>query len=223
MKKLVSGVEQFRNGIVGELQESFAHLGKGQSPQAVFITCSDSRINPNQLTQTAPGDLFIVRNAGNIVPPWGSPSIGEIATIEFAVGGLGIEDIIVCGHSHCGAMKGLLKGGVSASMPTLGKWLELAEPTRRIVLETYGERDPEEQLSIAIQENVLCQIANLRTHPVIASRLLAGKVRLHAWVYKITSGEVFSYDPREGQFLPLSDLPAHEAPRAALAGTLFGP
>ncbi len=223
MKKLVSGVEQFRSGIVGELQESFAHLGKGQSPQAVFITCSDSRINPNLLTQTAPGDLFIVRNAGNIVPPWGSLSIGEIATIEFAVGGLGIEDIIVCGHSHCGAMQGLLKGGVGASMPTLGKWLELAEPTRRIVLDTYGDRNPEEQLSVAIQENVLCQIANLRTHPVVASRLLAGKVRLHAWVYKITTGEVFSFDASEGQFRPLREVRAQDAPRAALANSLIGP
>lgn len=223
MKKLVSGVEQFRTGIVGERRESFHRLGKGQSPQAVFITCSDSRINPNLVTQTDPGELFIVRNAGNIVPAWGAPSIGEIATIEFAVAGLGIEDIIVCGHSHCGAMKGLLAGGVSATMPTLGAWLELAAPTRRIVQENYGHRDPEEQLSVAIQENVLCQIANLRTHPHIAARLLTGKVRLHAWVYKITTGEVFSFDPSEGQFRPLSEVPAHDAPRAALADALLGP
>lgn len=220
MKKLVTGVEEFRRGIVAERPERFASLGRGQSPQAVFITCSDSRVNPNLLTQTEPGDLFILRNAGNIVPPWGSPSIGEIGTLEFALTGLGIEEIIVCGHSHCGAMKGLLAGGIGATMPRLEAWLEYAQAARAIVRENYADRDAEEQLNVAIQENVLCQLANLRTHPAVAARVLAGKLRLHAWVYKITTGEVFVFDPHEGQFRALADARPSELPRSTLQDAL---
>jgi carbonic anhydrase len=173
----------------------------------LFITCSDSRINPNLLTQTEPGELFILRNAGNIVPPYGAVQGGEAATIEFAVAGLGVKDIIVCGHSHCGAMKGLLEPPPSRDFPALTQWLSHAESTRRIVRDkyTYGEREAPWLLNVTIQENVLAQMENLRTHPVVASGLAQGTLKLHGWVYKIETGEVFGYDPESAQFLLLTE------------------
>lgn len=108
MQKLIEGLHQFQNSVFGTQRELFERLAHGQTPETLFITCSDSRINPNLLTQTEPGELFILRNAGNIVPPYSTSQGGEAATIEFAVAGLNVRDIIICGHSHCGAMKGLL-------------------------------------------------------------------------------------------------------------------
>ncbi len=217
MKNLIDGVQQFRNQVFAGQRELFERLGSGQKPQALFITCSDSRINPNLLTQTHPGDLFILRNAGNIVPPHGSGE-GEAATIEFAVAGLGVQDIVVCGHSHCGAMHALLEPAKVADLPAVSHWLRHAEATKRIVQEVYRDRAVEDLLSVTIQENVLAQISNLRTHPVVAARVAAGKLRLHAWVYKLTTGEVFSYDPRSGQFGPLAAIPHEPVAVGALEG-----
>ncbi|MGR9106704.1 MAG: carbonic anhydrase, partial [Gammaproteobacteria bacterium] len=176
-----------------------------QSPEALFITCSDSRIDPNLLTQTEPGELFILRNAGNLVPPYGDQPGSEAATIEFAVAGLGVEDIIVCGHSHCGAMKGLLEPPPERDFPALTRWLSHAETTRRIVREKYRERDQTQLLNLTIQENVLAQMENLRTHPVVASGLSCGRIKLHGWVYKFETGEVFGFDPSTAQFERLTD------------------
>jgi carbonic anhydrase len=207
MEALVKGVHRFQREVVETRRAWFAKLAEGQTPEALFITCSDSRISPTLLTQTEPGELFIVRNAGNIIPPNGSSGGGELGTVEFAVQGLGIEHIIVCGHSDCGAMKALLNPESTEKMPALRRWLAHAELTKRVVEENYHDRSPEELVEIAIQENVLCQIENLRTHPAVAARLRAGKINLHAWVYNIRSGEVFAYDAEEGQFGPLRDLP----------------
>src|SRR5688500_15887824 len=130
MQKLIEGFHHFQSSVFRSQRELFERLAAGQQPDALFITCSDSRINPNLITQTDPGDLFILRNAGNIVPPHGLPSNGEEATIEFAVVGLGIKDLIVCGHSHCGAMKGLLQPENLSEMPALVRWLSHAESAR---------------------------------------------------------------------------------------------
>lgn len=203
MHKLIEGLHQFQSTVFGSQRELFERLAQGQSPETLFITCSDSRINPNLLTQTEPGELFILRNAGNIVPPYGAAQGGEAATIEFAVAGLGIKDIIICGHSHCGAMKGLLEPPPARDFPALTQWLFHAESTRRIVHDKYAGREAASLLNVTIQENVLAQMENLRTHPVVASGLAQGKLKLHGWVYKIETGEVFGYDPESGQFLPL--------------------
>lgn len=204
MQKLVSGVHTFQKEIFGAQRALFERLAAKQEPDTLFITCSDSRINPALLTQTEPGDIFIIRNAGNLIPAFGAASnSGEAATVEFAVAGLGVKDIIICGHSHCGAMKALLNPGMIEKLPTMAKWLENAEITRRIVTENYKERSEAELLNICIQENVLAQLENLRTHPAVAARLARGALRLHAWVYKFESGEVFAYDVDEGQFKAL--------------------
>ena len=138
MQKLIQGTHQFQSEDFLPLQGLFEHLAKGQNPETLFITCSDSRIDPNMLTRSKPGDLFIIRNAGNIIPPHGAGNGGEAATVEFAVAALGVKDIIICGHSHCGAMKGLLQPEQVASLPAVSSWLSYAETTRRIIRDNYG-------------------------------------------------------------------------------------
>jgi predicted membrane chloride channel (bestrophin family)/carbonic anhydrase len=189
MQKLIQGVCQFREQIFRPLQALFVQLSKGQHPETLFITCADSRIDPNLLTQSQPGDLFILRNAGNIVPPHGAPGGGEAATIEFAVSALGVKDIIICGHSDCGAMKALLQPQTVSSPSALSSWLSHAETTRRIVRDNYGHLDGDCLLTATIQKNVLVQLENLRTLPAVASRLVRGDLHLHGWVYQIEAGE----------------------------------
>ena len=204
MQKLIEGLHHFETTVFGSQQELFERLAHGQAPETLFITCSDSRINPNLLTQTEPGELFILRNAGNIVPPYGPAPGGEAATIEFAVAGLNVKDIIICGHSHCGAMQGLLNPPDSRDFPALTQWLTHAELTRRVVRDTYTDRTGADLLNVTIQENVLAQMENLRTHPAVASGLARGVLILHGWVYKIETGEVFGYQSDAGQFGKLS-------------------
>lgn len=204
MQKLIQGIHQFREEDFRPLQGLFEQLSKGQNPETLFITCSDSRIDPNLLTRSRPGDLFILRNAGNIVPPHGAANGGEAATIEFAVAALGVKDIILCGHSHCGAMKGLLQPETVASLPAVSSWLSHAETTRRIVRDNYGHLDGDRLVTATVEENVLVQLENLRTLPAVASRLVRGDLHLHGWVYKIETGEVFAFDLTTGQFVPLT-------------------
>lgn len=204
MEKLVRGLHTFQQDIFSSQRELFERLAHGQSPETLFITCSDSRINPNLLTQTEPGDLFILRNAGNLVPPYGATNGGESATIEYAVAALGVKDIIVCGHSHCGAMKGLLQPEIAADLPAVTAWLKQAETTRRIIKDNYPTLEDGPLLTATVEENVLVQIENLRTHPTVAARLAKGQLKLHGWVYKLETGQVFQYDPAEGQFEPLT-------------------
>ncbi len=209
MQKLVEGVHNFQKDVFGTKKGFYERLAKGQNPIALFITCSDSRINPNLLTQTDPGDLFILRNAGNIVPPFSARvNGGEAATIEFAVAGLGVRDIILCGHSHCGAMKGILEPESLRDLPAVGEWLTHAEATRRIIREKYQALEGPARLTATVEENVLVQIENLRTHPSVAAAIAQEKLHLHAWVYKIETGEVFDFDPEQGQFLALKEQPA---------------
>lgn len=213
MQKLVDGIHHFQANAFTSEREFYERLAHGQSPETLFITCSDSRINPNLLTNTRPGELFILRNAGNIVPPYGAANGGEGATIEYAVAALGVSDIIVCGHSHCGAMKGLLAPDALDELPTVRAWLGHAEATRRIMRENYGHLEGQPLITATVQENVLAQLENLRTHPAVAARLARGALHVHGWVYKIETGEVFSYDPTSGQFGPLASHP--EAVRPA--------
>ncbi|MCE9529430.1 MAG: carbonic anhydrase [Planctomycetales bacterium] len=206
MQKLVHGIQRFQNQIVQPNQDFFERLAAGQSPMAMFITCSDSRINPNQLTQTEPGDLFVLRNVGNIIPPSGTSNNGEAAAIEFAVEGLGIRDIIVCGHTHCGAMKGLLDMPSIKTMQHVRKWLRHAEATQQIVEENYKNLTAEARLTVATEENVLVQIRHLQAMPPVAAAMGRGEMNIYGWMYKIETGEVFQYDWNEKQFLPLSVL-----------------
>jgi carbonic anhydrase len=194
VRKLIAGLHEFQCNYFKQHRDLFEHLSHEQHPRALFITCSDSRIDPNLLTQTEPGELFIIRNAGNIIPPYGATNGGEGAAVEYAVQALGVKQIIVCGHSNCGAMKGLLQlGRLAEDMPLVYDWLKHAEATRRLIKENYADYEGEELLNATIEENVLTQLENLRTYPVIHSKLHQGEISLYGWVYKIDTGGVFVY------------------------------
>jgi carbonic anhydrase len=203
MQKLIEGIHHFQTNIFPTQREWFENLARRQQPEVLFITCSDSRIDPNLLTNTRPGELFILRNAGHIVPPHDAPCSGSSASIEFAVVALGVREIVVCGHSHCGAVNGVLHPETLKDMPSVADWLTHAERTRRIVQDNYGSMSPEQMLTAAIEENVLVQLENICTLPCVARRLTRGGLTLHGWVYQIETGKVFAYDPQSEQFLPL--------------------
>lgn len=219
MQKLVQGIHKFQKNVFSSRKELFERLAHGQNPEALFITCSDSRINPNLLTQTEPGDVFILRNAGNIVPPHGAPNSGEAATIEFAVSALGVRDIIVCGHSHCGAVECLLDPTPLKNLPAMAEWLSHAEKTTRIVRENYTHLSGDALLTATVEENVLVQLENLRSLPPVAAKLATGELHLHGWVYKLETGEVFTYDSAQGQFVSLSNIPFRGTGRLRLGST----
>jgi carbonic anhydrase len=206
IQRLVEGIHHFQTNAFRSQRELFEHLARGQNPDTLFITCSDSRIDPNLITRTKPGELFIMRNAGNIVPPFGESNGGEGPTIEFGVVALGVKDIVICGHSHCGAIKGLLHPDKLLDLPNVANWLYFAEPTRRIMLEKYQHVSPEELLIASIEENVLVQLEQLVTHPAVAEGIRQGKLNLHGWVYDIETGEVHAYDPLAGQFQPVGNV-----------------
>jgi carbonic anhydrase len=207
MQKLVDGIHEFQRGVFSAKRRLFESLKDGQQPLALFIACSDSRVNPNLLTQTEPGELFIMRNAGNIVPPYGAVEGGEAATIEYAISVLGVKDIIICGHSRCGAVSALLDQEKIQHLPAIKSWLSHAEATRRIIDENYSHLKGDALLTATIEENVLVQLENLRTHPSVAAAMVGKAIHLYGWVYKFETGEVFDYDSDVGQFTKL------EAPR----------
>jgi carbonic anhydrase len=193
---LIQGLNTFHDQYFTDHREFFERLSAGQSPDVLFITCSDSRIDPCLITQAQPGELFVMRNVGNIIPSFGAASSAEAAGIEYAVQALGIKDIIVCGHSHCGAMRGLLQiGTLAEKMPAVYSWLKQhGEATRRLVQDNYSGLDAEDLLKIAIEQNILTQIANLETYPAIRSKLHSRQLNLHAWMYEIETGKVFVYN-----------------------------
>jgi carbonic anhydrase len=221
MQKLVSGIHQFQQHIREDRPELLKRLSAGQEPLALFITCSDSRVVPNLMTQTDPGELFVLQTAGNIIPPYGAVMGGEAATIEYAVAALKVRDIIVCGHSLCGAMSALIEPEQLQGMPAVEAVLRHAEATRRIISENYHHlEDPNARLTATVQENVLVQLENLRTHPSVAAALARGALRLHGWVYKMQTNEVFAYLPDLEQFHPLAEEAAEteSEPRRTRSG-----
>ena len=217
MKKLIEGIQKFKSGYFSTHKDLFEQLSHGQHPRILLITCSDSRIDPNLITQTDVGELFVVRNAGNIIPPYGAANGGEGASIEYALAALEIEQIIVCGHSHCGAMKGLLKlNSLQENMPLVYDWLKHAEATRRVVKDNYQNLEGEELIAITTAENVLTQLENLQTYPIIRSRLRQGNLSLHGWIYQIETGEVLAYDGVNHDFVPLQNALSLPEPEYAL-------
>lgn len=209
MRKLMAGLHQFKTEIHANNEEFFDCLAKRQAPEALFITCSDARVDPNLITQARPGELFNLRNAGNVVPPHGSHIGGEEATIEFAIIALGIKDIIVCGHSKCGAMTGLLNDDLIKDMPAVQTWLNHATETKELIQSSYKHLDDQSKLDIAVKENVLVQLEHLITYPCVAKGLAEKTIAIHGWVYEIESGEVYIYESDYQQFLPLVHKDGH--------------
>jgi carbonic anhydrase len=205
MEKLVKGFLKFRTEVFGKKKELFTRLSENQAPRALFITCSDSRVDPTLLTQTDPGELFILRNAGNMVPPYGSMQGGSTATIEYAMAVLKVPHIIVCGHTDCGVMRALLYPEEVQDLPAVKEWVGQAETTRRLMCEHYTDLKGSDRLIKTTQENVRSQLDHLRTHPSVAVLLRQKKVDLHGWVYSISTGDVWVYDFVSERFISLLD------------------
>lgn len=203
MKRIIEGLLRFQQDIFPKKQDLFASLAAGQRPRALFITCGDSRIVPDLMMQTNPGELFIIRNAGNIVPPDGDVAGGVTASIEYAVVALNVPNIIICGHSNCGAMKAVLHPESLSDMPKVAPWLRHADTAARVVRENYPELSEQERLEILTKENVIIQLEHLKTHPSVAARLARGVLSLYGWYYDIQSGKVQAFDADLGDFVPL--------------------
>lgn len=204
MNNLLPGLRKFTREVFPDLKPEFENLSKGQTPHTLFITCSDSRVVPNLLTQTAPGEIFLVRNAGNIVPPYGASRGGEEAAIEFAVDGLKVTNIVICGHTQCGAMAALLTPEKLDSLPAMKNWLQHASATKKRI--DILSENKERSLIEVIQENIIVQADNLKTHPAVSAALLMNRVRIYGWVYHFESGRVDIYDPQQRIFIPSTEL-----------------
>ena len=206
--QLLIGIQHFINHILKEQREHLASLPKGQSPHVVFITCSDSRIDPHLFTHSGLGTLFVTRNPGNIIAPIdaSSPPSGEGATIEFGLLSLDIREISICGHSHCGAMKGLLTPDLDKQLPNTAAWLKhsslLVEHLEQRHPEIAGHDDPSLKLKCLTQDNILLQMEHLKTHPAVKTRLAEGKLRVYGWYYHVGTGEVEIFDPIKNAFVP---------------------
>jgi carbonic anhydrase len=202
--KVVSGAARFRDEAYQAKRALFAELATRQNPEVLIITCADSRIDPNLVTQSEPGELFVCRNAGNIVPPHQQMAGGVTASIEFAVAGLGVRDVVVCGHTDCGAIKGALNPDALTGLPHVLDWLRHVEPAIDVVRGRGGLSGGDEVLAV-IEANVMAQLANLTTHPCIEPRLAAGEIALHAWVYDIETGAVTCHDEATDSFVPIEE------------------
>jgi carbonic anhydrase len=218
MNDLVAGFLKFRETAFHEKSKLFHNLAHSQSPNALFIACSDSRVIPELLTQQEPGELFVVRNAGNIVPSVGPEPGGVSASVEYAVAVLGVKDIVICGHSDCGAMTAIAKQHDLGHLPAVSNWLRHADAAKA-VNDAHSHPSEREKIDALVRDNVVAQLANLRTHPAVALALSQGKLTLHGWVYDIETGEIDALDGTTGRFVSLSkhpDLRAYEASKAAV-------
>ncbi len=205
MQQLIDGYQIFRSTVFPQKQTLYRQLAGGQSPSTLFITCSDSRVQPNEFISAGPGELFWERSVGNIIPEGESPETEARAVIEYAVVALGVSDIVVCGHSDCGAMKALLNPASLAALPSVKAWLDNAGPVLENVRRKHGPLQGLPLLDATIRENVLVQLDHLRTIPFLGPRLADGRVKLHGWVYDLGLALVFAHDPRVDQFLPLRE------------------
>jgi len=206
VQKLEAGIHHFQANYFATHRQLFEQLAEnGQRPETLFITCSDSRVIPELITNAAPGELFIVRNVGNIVPSVKRGVLGGVsAAIEFAVQVLEVGNVIVCGHTGCGAMGAILEPARVANLPLVRRWLAESESIPRLIEERYGALTGEERVTAAVEENVLLQLENLRSFDFVQQRLDEGKLKMSGWVFKIATGDVFDYDPIAGQFLKLA-------------------
>lgn len=203
MEKLYKGIHHFQSSFFKKEEEFFRRLSEGQNPEVLFITCSDSRIDPALVTQSRPGELFILRNVGNIIPPYDAikDKSSVAAAIEFAVISMKVKDIIVCGHSNCGAMEALYCDSKEMDgMPHLKEWLDIASPVKKMVGELFPESSPSECRKIAEKENILLQLRNIQTYPFVAEALKKKEVYLHGWYYDIGTGDIYAYIPRKDKF-----------------------
>lgn len=206
MNELIGRVFSFEKTTFPNSGELFAKLSsQGQSPKALMISCADSRIVPEHILQASPGELFVCRNAGNIVPPFATMNGGVSSTVEYAVAALGVRDIIICGHSDCGAMKALSDPSMLDGMPNVAAWLRHGAAAEHIVSTCCPGISGEERVRALSLENVVAQLAHIRTHPSVAAAIARGEMALHGWFVDINAGQVLGLDGEGGQFVPMRE------------------
>ncbi len=211
LSQLLDGVVQFQRDVFPDQRDDFARLAQAQKPHTLFIACADSRVVPELITQSEPGELFVCRNIGNIVPAYGEMLGGVSAVVEYAVVALGVDHIVVCGHSGCGAMKALAHPEDKAleAMPTVTSWLRNAAAARSVVGILQPHLEGDAAVEALVEQNVLTQLGHLRTHPSVAARLAVGDLQLHGWIFDIGSGQVAIIDERTRQTVPVATAAAH--------------
>ncbi|MFO0748519.1 MAG: carbonic anhydrase [Myxococcota bacterium] len=217
MKKLLRGIADFRSRVRPAYRDMFAQLALGQRPDCLFIACADSRVVPNMVASTDPGDLFVMRNVGNLVPPLGPDGVSlgdesEWAAIEFAVETLAVSEIVVCGHSNCGAIHALHGGRERVVAPHLRSWLRHAEPA----LSRHADEDERGRTLAGVsavdrisQLNVLVQIDHIRTYDIVRERVEAGLLRLHAWWFDVANADVYAFEDARDRFVLMDEAEAH--------------
>ena len=199
--------ENFPSHVSAVQREPWEEVSKDKNPKVLFITCSDLPVTPHLLSRVGSGDIFMLRNTGNLVPSYHAVRGGEAATIEYAMRMLEVAHIIVCGHSSCGAMTSLMYPKATVHLSAFNSWLAQAQPTKTLIQKEFGHLKGESLVAKAIGENVRVQLQNLRTHPSVMERLSLGAVRLHGWVYHLEGGDLWFYDFAEKRFLPLAEYP----------------
>lgn len=212
MKKLVRGIVEFRKKALPSYREIFQHLALGQSPDTLFIACSDSRVAANVFASTEPGDMFVIRNVGNLIPCCGKDGHSladesEAAAIEFALLNLTVTEIIVCGHSECGAMNAIINGREKVQAPHLKAWLRHGEDALPLLDTHKGDLSPVNKLS---QLNVLQQLEHLKTYPLVRERIEQGKLTLHAWWFELAGASVYAYDESQKKFIMIDEKVAEK-------------
>ena len=204
-ERLLNGVRKFRKEVFPHRREIYEQvMEEGQEPHTLFITCADSRIDPELITQSGPGQIFVARNIGNIVPAYGE-MLGSIsAVIEYAVSALQVDQVVICGHSDCGAMKGLMHQETLVNLPTVQRWLGNAQAALRIAEALSPRADEPFFLHHLIEQNIIQQMNHLRTHPSVAGRIAQGNLAVYGWLYEIAAGTVCVYDDLQGSFQEVS-------------------
>ncbi|AJI95626.1 carbonic anhydrase 1 [Yersinia ruckeri] len=203
MQDIIDGFLKFQREVFPQRSELFKRLADTQHPGALFVTCSDSRVVPELLTQREPGELFVIRNAGNIVPSYGPEPGGVSASVEYAVAVLGVTDVVICGHSNCGAMSAIAECQCLDHLPAVAAWLRHAD-SAKLVNAALPHASPKDRLNSLVRENVIAQLANIKTHPSVALACAQGRLRLHGWVYDIETGSIDVLDELTRTFSPLS-------------------
>ena len=192
LEELKAGYRRFRKDIYPNHEQEYIKAASvPQTPHALIVTCADSRIDPEMITQSRPGDIFVTRNVGNLVPAYGEMLGGVSAVIEYAVSALKVQHVVICGHSDCGAMKGLLNPDSLEKLPTVKSWLKNAHAALSVASSlTETDESKEERLRRLTEENVLLQMQHLRTHPSVAGAMARKELTISGWVYDIGKGEV---------------------------------
>ena len=213
MHKLISGALTFRRHVFGAYREHFRRLAHQQEPDTLFITCSDSRMVPNLITSTDPGDLFVVRNIGNLVPPYSEETTQPMsvgAALEYALNVLDVRFIVLCGHSGCGAMRAVLQPP-SGRLPNVDRWLRTAQEGVELLKEYEPLPDDRSRADLLSELNVLVQIKHLKTYPCVWQKLESGQLKLVAWFFEIEGAQLHFYDAEMEQFVPFSEQSAAKA------------